>query len=256
MSKLSEARKPDQLEIQAVINIAKELVDKNKIVKLEKLFNIAKKRLGINTQGLNYILKYLLDNKILIEGSKIIKSEALSNENRMVIFKFIKKYPGVNFSALKNNVLPESNLGTGQIIWHLEILMNFRYINKINFKNFTLYLPYEMAPEQALCYFLLRNRINRKIIKILNNKGSMKQADIPQAINESKGNVYYHIKLLNKEKLLISEKISGNLEARLNAINKDLLIEIIEEVENKLINLKKKYISSISECMEEIVKIQ
>lgn len=46
-----------------------------------------------------------------------------------------------------------------------------------------------MAPETALSYFLLRNRINRKIIKILNDKGSMKQADIPQVINESKGNV-------------------------------------------------------------------
>ena len=256
VSNYLDFQKTDQWKIQAVINIAKEIAEQNKIVKMEKLFNTSKKRLGINSQKLKFILKYLFDNKILIEDSKIIKSEALSNENRAEIFKFIKKYPGVNFSALKNNVLPESNLGTGQIIWHLEILMNFRYINKMTFKKYTLYLPYEMAPEQALLYFLLRDRINRKIIKILNDKGSMKQADIPQAINESKGNIYYHIKTLNEEKLLISEKISGNLEARLNAVNKDLLIEIIEDVENKLINLKKKYISSISDSIEEIVKIQ
>lgn len=256
MSKFLDFQKSDQMKIQAVTNIAKEIVEENKIVKMEKLFNIAKRRLGIHTQKLNYILNYLLDNKILIEGSKIIKSEALSNENRAAIFKFIKKYPGVNFSALKNNVLPGSNIGTGQIIWHLEILMNFRYINKMNFKNFTLYLPYEMAPEQALSYFLLRNRLNRNIIKILNDKGSMRQADIPQVINESKGNIYYHIKILNKERLLISEKISGDLEARLNPVNKDLLIEIIEDIEDKLINLKKKYISSISDSMEDIVNIQ
>ena len=134
MSKFLDFQKRDQTKVQAVINIAKEIVEENKIIKMEKLFNIAKKRLGIHNQKLNYILKYLLDNKILIEGSKIIKSEALSNENRAAIFKFIKKYPGVNFSALKNNVLPDSNIGTGQIIWHLEILENFKYINIMNFK--------------------------------------------------------------------------------------------------------------------------
>ena len=123
-------------------------------------------------------------------------------------------------------------MGTGQLLWHLETLMKFKYINKMQFKNYTVFFPYEMANEHAICYFLLRNRINREIIKILNVTGSMRQADIPQKINESKENVYNHIETMVEEKLLIYEKNSAvnfeDFEVRLNPINKDLLIKIIE----------------------------
>ncbi|MFX1385241.1 MAG: hypothetical protein ACFFBP_22735 [Promethearchaeota archaeon] len=257
MSSISGIQDLDQMEIRAVLEVAKELVYKNRVVKIEVLFNIAKRRLKLKSLGLKLILKYLFENKILVEGSKIIKSEVLSNEMRALIYKFIQKYPGVNFSALKNNLTSEFDeydikMGTGQLIWHVEILMKYEFLRKIEFKKYTLYFPYIMDPEHAKYYFLLRDQINRKIIKTLIEKDSLKQADIPNIINELKGSVYYHIKSLKKENILNSETRSGALEVWLNQEKRALIIEILDEIEQKLSELKEKYNVKKVEDKEDI----
>jgi len=246
MSNMSGIQDLDQMEIRAVLEVAKELVYKNRVVKIEDLFNIAKRRLKLKSVGLKLILKYLFENKILIEGSKIIKSEVLSNDVRVLIYKFIQKYPGVNFSALKNNLTSEFDdydikIGTGQLIWHVEVLMKFEFLRKLKFKKYSLYFPYIMEPEHALYYFLLRDQINRKIIKTLIEHGSLRQADIPNIINELKGSVYYHIKTLIKKNILNSETRSGALEVWLKQEKRALIIEILDEIEQRLNELKEKY---------------
>ncbi|MFX0073242.1 MAG: hypothetical protein ACFFAO_19355 [Candidatus Hermodarchaeota archaeon] len=235
-----------QTEAQAVLEIAKELAGKNKTLNIERLFDTARRRLKTHPQGLKKLLKHLFENKILVEGSKLIKSEVLENEIRDLIYKFLKKYPGVNFSALKNNLFSEfgkddMNVGTGQMLWHLGVLLKFEFIVKFEYKNYTLYFPYEMKSEEALFYFLLRDSINRKIIYTIVENEPIKQAEIPEIINELKGTVYYHLNTMKEEKIVFSEKKAGGLEVCINPKKKGLIIEMIGEIEKKLEILKEKY---------------
>ena len=247
MSEISSVPDLQEMEVQAVVDFAKEIVEKNKTVKMEQLFNVAKKRLKLNDLGLKRILKYLFDNKILIEGSKIIKSEVLSNEIRGMIFNFVKIYPGINFSALRNNLFKEfdkndTNIGTGQIIWHLEVLLKFKCLKKVEYKNYTLYSPYNMDTEQVIYYFLLRDKINRKVIDALIENEPLKQADIPKIINELKGSVYYHLEIMKTEKILKSEKKqdAGAIEVCIESNKKSSIMEIYNDIENKLQKLNEK----------------
>jgi len=248
MSEISSVPDLQEMEVQAVVDVAKEIVEKNKTVKMEQLFNIAKKRLKLNDLGIKRILKYLFDNKILIEGSKIIKSEVLSNEIRGMIFNFVKIYPGINFSALRNNLFKEfdkndTNVGTGQIIWHLEVLLKFKCLKKVEYKNYTLYAPYNMDSEQVVYYFLLRDKINRKIMDSLIENEPLKQADIPKIINELKGSVYYHLEIMKTEKILKSEKKqdAGAIEVCIESNKKSSIMEIFYDIENRLHKLNEKY---------------
>ena len=85
-------------------------------------------------------------------------ANVLSNDIRELIFNFIKRYPGVNYSALKNNLFSEFDLndmkmGNGQIAWHLEVLLKFKFIRKLKFKKYVIYFPFEMEPQHAKFYF-------------------------------------------------------------------------------------------------------
>ena len=257
LKKVSSVSEIYQMEMQAVIEVAKELVDKNKTVKVEQLFNVAKRRLKLNAEGLKQILKHLFDNKILVEGSKMIKSEVLSNEIRNLLYKFINKYPGVNFSALKKNFLREFgkngfSIGTGQYIWHLEVLRKFNWLKTVKFKNYTLYCPYDMETEHVIYYFLMRNKINRKILSKLIENEPLKQAKLPNVINELKGSVYYHITTMKDVNLLLSEKKSGGLEVSIIPEKSSLIIEILGDVENKLHELHERKMSIKSKPKEVI----
>ncbi|NHJ25720.1 MAG: hypothetical protein EAX89_14145, partial [Candidatus Lokiarchaeota archaeon] len=55
---------------QGVLEIAKEIINQNKVLNTEMLYNIAKKKLNIPRKGLLSIIQTLLNRKILVEGSK------------------------------------------------------------------------------------------------------------------------------------------------------------------------------------------
>lgn len=249
----------NQMDINEVIEIAKELIEKNRIVNIEQIYNTAIRQSKFNKEGLKLILNYLYENRILMEGTKILKSNVLSNDTRELIFKFIKRYPGVNYSALKNNLFSEFDLndmkmGNGQVTWHLEVLLKFKWIKKLKFKNYVIYFPFEMEPQHAKFYFLLRNKINREIISNLLKSKSLRQADIPELINESKGNVYYHIKVMIKEKIINSQKKEGDLEIKLNQNIEDIITKIFKEIMDKLLKSKERVLDIERSPMKDQLK--
>jgi len=226
----------EHAEIQEVLGIAKELARQNKIIQPALLYKIAKRRLKLESETLLSIINLLLKNKILIEGSKLLKQEVLLNPYRVDIFRFIKTYPGVHFSVIRKKVFSEGGKtgSTGQFIWHIEVLMKFNFIKRIQVKNYSLFLSSDMDEELGIYYFLLRDRINRKIVIYLNNNEPIEQAQIPNKILESKGSVYYHIKTLEEYKVLLLEKNNdtGNKEVRLDQEKKELFIKISNDIEN------------------------
>jgi predicted transcriptional regulator len=186
----------DHPNVQKVIEIAEELTEANKILNIENLYSLAKRRLKIPRKGLLKIIQYLLNKKILVEGSKYTKETVLDNEYRRIIYNYIDQNPGTYFSQLKRDLLSgssEAEASSGQLIWHLEMLLKFKYIKKLKVKNYSIFLPTDIADEFGILYFLLNDKINQKIITLLNNSGGIKMADVYKEINEQREHVYYRI---------------------------------------------------------------
>ena len=58
----------DHPSVKKVLEIAEEIMSKNKVLNVENLYNIAKKRLKLPRNGLLSIIQFLINKKLLIEG--------------------------------------------------------------------------------------------------------------------------------------------------------------------------------------------
>jgi len=223
--------------VKRVIEIAEEILKENKLLNVETLYNVAKKSLKIPKKGLLIIIQYLINKKILIEGSKFSKETVLSNGVRNRIYRYIMMNPGVHFSLLRKKTLSEEAGSSGQLVWHLEMLLKFNYIKKIKIGHYTVLLPYELDEDHGRIFFILRDRINRKIIHLLIENKSFIKSDIHKKIDEKREDVYYRTKnLLDHELITYCEPSDKVL-----CINKNVK-DVIEEVwktEPKYIEIKK-----------------
>ncbi len=219
--------------VKKVLEIAEEILNKNKVLNVENLYNLAKKRLKIPKRGLLSIIHFLLNKKILIEGSKFSKETLFSNRLRYNIFRFIKRTGGSHFSMIRKNVIadhPDNSGSSGQLIWHLEMLLKFRYIKKVKIGNFSVFLPFEMDEELGKINFLQKDKINRKILNTLIEKESIKQSEIYKQINEKRENVYYRINNLIEHKLIIVKEEFDNF-VYLNPNQKNKIIQISKRID-------------------------
>ena len=221
----------DNPDVQNVIEIAEEIGEKNKIIQIDLLYKISKRRLKLESETIYSIIDLLLKNNIIVEGSKYTKRTVILNKNRYNIYNFIKTYPGVHFSVVKREVLNEGS--SGHFIWHLNALKKFNYIKEVKVKNYTLFLPTEMDEEFGIYFFLLRDKLNRKILKYLNKEEPVESAQIPNKVLESKGSVYYHINTMKDYNILTAQenKTTHNEEVLINPEKKELLIQITNDIE-------------------------
>ena len=212
--------------VKRVLEIAEEVMNQNKVLNIETLYNIAKKRLKIPRNGLLFIIQFLINEKILIEGSKFSKETVLSNNNRKRIYDYIETNPGLHFSILRKFALSKHSGSSGQLIWHLEMLIKFKYIKKIKVGNYTVYIPFDMYEDVGRIIFLLRDRINNKLIHLLVERETLKKSEIFKELEEKRMDVYYRINNL-MEYNIISLSETTDKEICINSNEKELIIEIL-----------------------------
>jgi len=124
--------------VKSVVKIAKEVINNKNVLDTELLYKLAKKRLRLPRKGLLNIIQLLINKKVLVEGSKYTRDEVLNNKYRFNIYRFLTSNLGAHFSIIRKQIITDSsdNLGSsGQLIWHLEMLIKFNYIKKIKIKN-------------------------------------------------------------------------------------------------------------------------
>ncbi len=200
--------------VQRVIAIAEDVMNQNKILTIERLFNVSKKILKIPRSGLISIINFLINNHVLIEGTKFSREMVLDNQLRKTILEYIQFNGCAHFSILRKEVLSErdGNLGSsGQLVWHLEMLIKFNYIKKIKVGNYSVFLPYEEDGNTAKVLFLVKDRINREILGLLCGRGPIKKADIYKKIDERREDVYYRINNLINQNLLKYDQVSKEI---------------------------------------------
>ena len=232
----------DHPSVKKVLEIAEEILSKNKVLNVETLYNLVKKRLKIPRNGLLFIIQFLLNKKILIEGSKFSKKTVLSNFVRKKIYNYIRINPGVHFSNLRKETLSSNIKSSGQLVWHLEMLLKFNYIKKIKVGNYTVFLPFDMDEDIAMYIFLLRDRINNKLLRLLVKNDIMARSETYKEIDEKREDVYYRIKnLMDYEVIILSE--GSDKEVCINPKKKEIITKILKRSKkyiekNKSINNK------------------
>ncbi len=219
--------------VKRVIEIAEDIMSQNKILNVENLYNIAKKRLRLSRNGLLLILKFLIDNKILIEGSKFSRETVLSNPTRRGIYNYIRMNPGVHFSYLRSKALSVESGSSGQLVWHIEMLLKFNYIDKIKVGNYTVFLPIELEANLGIINFLLRDRINRKIVDLLTMQSSIKKSEIFKLIDEKREIVSYRLKNLVDYNLICCED-DTNKNVYINPDKQEDIFNILNNVKMSL----------------------
>ena len=226
--------------VQNVIEIAKDVINNKKVLDTELLYNLAKRQLKLPRKGLLSIIQLLINKKVLVEGSKYTRDEVLNNKYRFNLYRFLTSYLGAHFSTIRKQIITDSsgNLGSsGQLIWHLEMLIKFNYIKKIKIKNYTVFLPYEIDDEIGLIYFILRDEIYQKIISLLISNDKLKRSEVHKLINEKRETVYYRINNLIEFNII---KLSGDENSLvLNSRKRDDIILIIETLSQNKPQIKK-----------------
>ena len=226
--------------VQRVIEIAKEVIDNHNVLDTEILYNLAKRRLKFPRKGLLSIIQLLINKKVLVEGSKYTRDEVLNNRYRLNLYRFLTSYLGAHFSTIRKQIKTDNsgNLGSsGQLIWHLEMLIKFNYIKKIKIKNYTVFLPYEIDDEIGLLHFVLRDEIYLKIIQLLLSNENLKRSEVHKLVKEKRETIYYRINNLIEFNIM---KLSGdNNSLVLNSIMKDDIISIITAFSQNKSQIKK-----------------
>jgi predicted transcriptional regulator len=156
---------------EKVLKIVQEYLNKNRKFEINKIvpFIIARFRLSsinINKKGIRKILKSLIEKNLLVEGSKLTRNIILNNPKRQKIYEFIVRNPGVYF----NKILTELNLTNHTVVWHLEMLEKFDFIQKTEFENHEIYSPKNMDIKNANKHYFLIKDESRKIIELLRLK--------------------------------------------------------------------------------------
>ena len=217
----------DNPNIKRVLEIAEEILQEQQVLTLDKLFSRAKRILKIPNSGLKSIIQYLVNKKILVDQSRFTRLSVMSNPVRKQLYLTLRNNIGVHLAALKKLLQQNNpNLGVGQLLWHVDMLIKFDYIKSMKVGNYLILLPKEIEDDYGRISFFLRDELNWRILKLLNSEGQLKRSEIYKVLNESRELIYYHVKnLIEYELLLISDnsiiKIHPNITKTLNIILKN-----------------------------------
>ncbi len=213
--------------VQEVLAVAESLISENRVLSSKLLYNEVRRQISADNKVLLAIINFLIAHRILVEGSKLTKDLVLSNLHRKNIYEFIRTNRGAKFSTIRGAY--EGTTGSsGQLIWHLQLLLKFNFIKKLKFKRFTIFLPREINDEEGLMTFFVQDSLNQKILKLLHTQGPLKRRDLYEALDAPREKIHYRVKVL-LETNLITSLGDGEKEVYINPEKVTYLTEILKK---------------------------
>ncbi len=198
-------------EQRLVLNIIQEYLNKNRTfnkIEIIPFLNakIAKKKKNISYNGICEILKSLVENNIIVEGSKLIKSNIFSNLNRKKIYEFITKNPGIHFNKLVKSL----NISVFSVEWHLNILLKFNLIRKVKIENFDAYFDSKLPSKNDEILHIISREKCKKIIQYIkqNNEGYSKNY-LSKELEIHSNTISKYIEKLEEFGLLLKKELSN-----------------------------------------------
>ena len=168
---------PDLNNVEkSILNIVQEFMSKNRTCNKDSLINYINAVFGnsdinLSKKGIIMILNSLFEMNIIVEGSKLLKTDVLLNPNRKKIYDYVLRNPGDHFMEIVRNVKFSNYL----VKWHLDTLERFSFIKKEKIENYDAYYNFNFNSEDIIItHFLSRNKSKQILSFISKNEGVTK----------------------------------------------------------------------------------
>lgn len=165
------------IEESQVLIFIEEFLNKNRVCSKPELVSFIKNRNfqednPLNHNGIEHVIDSLVAKHVIVEGSKITRFSILSNLNRRSIYEEIKNNPGNYLNKISKNL----GLSIFLTNWHLNILLRFNIIRKLENNNQIAYFDSELSPENDNILQIISRVKCSTLIEYLkiNSKGSTK----------------------------------------------------------------------------------
>ncbi len=174
------------------------------------------------------ILAYLLTPLFLIGQilyppivRRIDSYDVLENEYRNQILNVLDEKEFLHFRELKR----ELNIGTSSLRWHLQVLEDFRLIDRQVFGQYEIYYLIRRIPEPGFLelYFSIISSGGYRIAQAFSRVHSWEIGALADYLGQSKESVRYHLKKLEQIKLIHSNGNRYLLETQKISILKSAL---------------------------------
>ena len=198
-------------EENIILTIVHDYLNKNRQFTFEEILPYINSRIrlsstNISNEGVRLILKSLTNKKLIVEGSKLMKSEILNNQKRKEIYEFIVKNPGTYF----NKILHELNYSNHIVVWHLSMLLKFEFISKKILENHEIYFDTTTELDDISSTYFTAKEKSQKIINYMkkNNLGITK-TNLSQELNMHMNTLAKYLNLLEDYNVIVKKKIDN-----------------------------------------------
>lgn len=211
---------------ELVYNTLLEYLNKNRSMNLTEVVpflssRLSKASVNINNEGIVKILKNLIKKRLVVEGSMLVKEEILDIPKRKKIYDYIMDNPGVYFNTIKKKLKLSSHL----VLWHLNMLTEFGYINKVNVHNHELYFDVKLNPYEVKVNYFFSHEKSGKMLEYLSlNTYGISKTKLSTELGFHINTITKYLDSLEVLRIIYREKHHKQV---LYFINEDFLQEIL-----------------------------
>lgn len=144
-------------------------------------------------RNLHYIRKVVLNS-----GHRMSIEEVFENDNRKTIIEIILNEPGIHY----NSLLRKTNIATGQLQWHLNVLINFEIITQKKVDSFLVFFASFVENQSGQKIILIKSKSTLDVLTIIEKNPGITMSKIAKDLNKSKSSIKYNIDKLRKKKLV------------------------------------------------------
>lgn len=181
-----------------ILEIADQLAAAKKTISVEALFRRAKRTLIETNEEISNAIYQLILKRFIIIGSKMTKTQVLSNKNRNRIYQYILKNPGCHLNEIKEYMNIKGQLGK----WHLSILENFNFIFSVRYLKYLYYFPVNFNRDIARPFVSIKNPNAHKIFTALWDNPIMSLPNLKLVIQADLTTIKYHLRKLIASKVV------------------------------------------------------
>ena len=149
--------------------------------------------------------QYLRKRSISIEkgAHRLSLDDVLENENRNKIIDLILNEPGIHF----NELLRQTGLAAGNLVWHLDILQTYKIVGKKRVGNFLAYFPYyQKNPLSNVNLKLQKSKLTLEILEMIEDEPGIWNNIITKKFKVDHKTIHYHLSKLIELGLITLEK--------------------------------------------------
>ena len=193
-----------------VFHIVQEYLNENKRFDIsrisKKIQNYSKRNIiNINKEGIKVILQNLVKKKFIVEGSSLSRETILTNPTRKRIYNHVKKNPGTYF----NQILKELRINNYLLVWHLDMLVKFHYINRVLYDNHNIYFVGDLKLEEVIVKYFTSKKKSREILQYLKeNNWGISKTKISRELKMHSNTISRYLGQLEELKLIKKEQIN------------------------------------------------